>query len=331
MSVNACAGVTPAAIYDIGQVQQGRAWWPAQAAWPYPALDFQKFGQMIRGAHVCFLIHGFNVNRDEGYTGLGAAAQEMALGGALLNLATPPGQKDLYIPGLDFVIPLLWSGDWYLPVNYPFLLPDIRLTGRYFARMMLGEGLHFDRISFVTHSMGARVALEALQQTVVMAKQNSAARLPVFEKVIFTAAAVSDQALDDLDYADAVDAVKNFTVVSSLADTVLSGAFPWGNAVEQALWANDPGTDSALGRYGPRLQRASKALSKTSWYPVPPPPPGRDYVAPNHGDYFPRPAAPRPGYPNGWWEDPVMIGQLSQAVLADQAPPWPPQRPVTPA
>jgi hypothetical protein len=326
MSVNACAGVTAAAIYDLGGVPVTRSWWPAQSPFRYRLVDFADFAMQTRGKHVCFLVHGFNVDRDSGYSGFGAAAQEMGADGALY-VQNPP--LDLYAPQIDFAVPLLWAGDGILPLNYPFLLGGIRSTGRYFAQFLTGAKLACDRISFVTHSMGARVVLECVQQSVVMAGQKGF-KMPVVDHVIFTAGAASDEVLDDPDYAAAVDAVQNFVVVSSRADTVLSEAFPAGNAVEQALWNNDPGADDALGRYGPRLKPGSKALGKTRWFPMPAA--GRDaiYAPPNHGDYFPKPWAPVPGYPNGWAEDPVIIGQLSQAILGGQTPPFPPEVVVTP-
>jgi len=325
MSVNACAGVTSAAIYDLGRMPVNRNWWPAENPFRYPLVDFADFASQVRGKHVCFLVHGFNVDRDAGYSGFGAAAQEMGPGGALL-IRNPP--LDLFIPDVDFAIPMLWAGDGILPLNYPFLLGAIRTTGRNFAQFITGAKLACDRISFVTHSMGARVVLESVQQSVMAAQKGF--KMPSIDHIIFNAGAASDEVLDDPDYAAAVDAVHNFVVVSSRADTVLSGAFPAGNAVEQALWKNDPGANDALGRYGPRLKPGSKALGKTRWFPMPAA--GRDptYTPPNHGNYFPTPWTPAQNYPNGWAEDPVIIGQLSQAILGGRQPPFPPEVTVTP-
>lgn len=124
-----------------------------------------------------------------------------------------------------------------------FLLPDVRLTRKYFAQLIASSATQMARVSFVTHSMGARVVLETVQQTLIAAKK-SGRRTPRFDTAILTAAATSDEVLDDPDYADAVAAIERFVIVSSRADTVLSGAFPLGDAVEQFLWPHDPGAST---------------------------------------------------------------------------------------
>lgn len=178
------------------------------------------------------------------------------------------------------------------------------------------------RVSFISHSMGARVVLETVQQATAQAKK-SGQRMPVFDTAVLTAAATSDEVLDDPDYADAVNAIERFVIVSSRADTVLSGYFPAGNAAEQALWPNDPGADDALGRYGPRLKVGSKALGKTEWYEIP------ASVGQDHNDYFPWPWSPAAPYPNGWSAKRITIGKLAQAVL-DGATPALPTKVITP-
>lgn len=317
MSVNGCGAVTSAAVYEV-DIEQVTPWTPL------PTLRLVPWDEVratVQGRHVGFVIHGFNVNRDGGVTSCGAFAQELRQDGALAA-ADPP--LDLFAPSLDMVIPVLWAGDWYLPINYPFLLPDIRTTGRYFADFFVSSATRIKRASFITHSMGVRVALEAMQQTLA----RSATTKPAFDTAIFTAPAASDEVLDDPDYADAVAAVERFVIVSSRADTVLSLAFPAGNAAEQALWANDPGADDALGRYGPRLTPTSKALGKTDWYEMPAS--GPQPSAYNHGDYLPTPEDPAAGYPNGWSLKRVKIGALSQAVLSGQPPTFPPAKTVSP-
>lgn len=321
MSVPRRGGVTPAAIYDLSPVNAGMSWWPAPQLRPAPWRDVTP---IVDGKHVCFLVHGFNVDRDNGYTGYGAFGQELEPGGMLPGLGPPPLVPiDLEAAGVDVVIPVLWAGDWYLPVNYPFLLPDIRLTGRYFADLILSSATNMARVSFVTHSMGARVVFEAVQRTMVGARA-AGVKPPVFDMAILTAPATSDEILDDPNYADAVAAIEEFVVVSSRADRVLSLAFPLGNRVEQAMWPNDPGANAALGRYGPRLKSGSKALGKTGWYEIPP------ATKQRHSDYVPEPSNPVAPYPNGWSPKRLAVGALAQAVLDGQPAPWPPAKTVTP-
>src|SRR5450432_3272398 len=231
MSVPQRGAVTSAAMFDVDPVDAGLRWIPP------PALKLAAWADVeraVRGKHVCFLVHGFNVDRDSGYTELGSFGQELAADGALIGVPKPAGPLNLHAAGIDVVIPVLWVGDWFSPINYPFVLPDIRLTGKYFADLIASSATQMSRISFVSHSMGARVVLETVQSSVAAAAR-AGSRRPVFDTLILTAAAVSDEVLDDPDYADAVDAVRRFVVVSSRADQVLSGAFPAGNLVEQLL------------------------------------------------------------------------------------------------
>ena len=324
MSTPRCSAVTPAAAYRLDGVEPALRWDPA------PRLTLASWDEVratVQGKHVCFLVHGFNVDRDRGYTSFGVAAQEMQPGGPLLTLGTPPGPQDLLAPGIDVVIPVLWAGDWYLPINYPLLLPDARLTGRHFAEFIASSASQMSRVSFVSHSMGARVVLETVQQTMAASKRTGNPA-PIFETAILTAAAVSDEVLDDPNYVDAVAAIEQFVVVSSRADTVLSGDFPAGNAAEQAMWPRDPGADAALGRYGPRLKSGSAALKKTRWFEVPQGADPRGNL--DHNDYFPWPWKPVESYPNGWSAKRVCVGALNQAVLDQQTPTWPPAKTVSP-
>lgn len=124
MSTARCSAVTTAAMYRTQNVTPAFSWNPPP---PLSLVTWQHVSHAVRNKHVCFVVHGFNVDRDNGYTGFGAAGQEMGRDGALPGLPAPPGPDDLSIPGVDVVIPVLWAGDWYLPINYPFLLPDVRL------------------------------------------------------------------------------------------------------------------------------------------------------------------------------------------------------------
>lgn len=322
MSTPRCSAVTTAAVYRHRPIAPDTDWVPPP---PLDLVDWADVHHLVRGRHVCFLIHGFNVDRDRGYTGFGAAAQEMTRNaGALPALAAPAGPvTDLVVRGVDLTIPVLWAGDWYLPVNYPFLLPDIRLTGRRFAELFASSAAGMSRVSFVTHSMGARVMLETIAQTLTLCAR-CGVRPPRFDTAVLTAAAVSDEVLDNPDYAGAVEALERIVVVTSRGDHVLSLAFPVGDLIEQILWPHDPGADAALGRYGPRLKEGSPALGKTEWYEIP------AATDQDHGDYFPAPWADDPPWPNGWSEKRVRIGELSRAVLDAGTPTWPPAKPVTP-
>jgi hypothetical protein len=296
MAVDRRGGVTVATLYDMGALTPAEVWSPPPG---YGKVLADPSTAGLAG-HVCFLIHGFNVDRDDGYTGLGVMAQEFSGAGPLPNAARP---LDLRIRNVDVIVPVLWAGDWYLPINYPFLLPDIRLTARYFANFILELPRAVRRVSFVTHSMGARVALETVRATLAGRGQQPA---PAFDTAILTAGAVADDIMDQSDFTDTVNAFSRFVVVSSMDDTVLSGAFPAGNWVEQLLWLDDPGRDEALGRYGPRLKAGSPALPKTAWYPL-----TGGY---NHGDYIPSPDK-LALVPNGWSDKTRLVAQVVEQTF----------------
>jgi hypothetical protein len=303
MATKSCSAVTTAAMYKVDPVAPATVWSPAPG---FTLATWDEASAAVKNKHVCFLIHGFNVNRDNGYTGLGAMAQEFT-GKGVLGAGAPP--LNLLITDVDVIIPVLWSGDWYLPINYPFLLPDIRLTARHFADFIWSSASMMRRVSFFTHSMGARVAFETVRAALAAKDRYT---LPAFDTAILTAGAVADDIMDQDDFADTVTAFRRFVVVSSTADSVLSGFFPTGNAVEQVLWRDDPGRDEALGLYGPRLKQGSAALPKTSWYRL------TDH---DHGDYVPAPASPVAPYPNGWSDKREVVAGIVQGTLDAAAVP----------
>jgi hypothetical protein len=320
MTVNVHGAVLPAQIYDMGDISATHAWTQPKS---FPWVPWDKVGAHLAGKHVCFVVHGFNVDRNDGYTGLGTFAQELSRDstGKLKSWPAPNGPLDMLVADIDLFVPLLWAGDWYLPFNYPFLLPDIRQTAGLFSDFIYSRDTSLKKISFITHSMGARLCLESLQHVMDVGKQNPDLVRPQFGDIILMAAAASDQVLDDPDYADAVAAVgagARFIIVSSVADMVLELDFPVGNLVENALWKNDWGEDIALGRDGPILVPDSKARDFTDWYPLPVGTGVGEAANYDHGDYLPSPLDPPAdpdAWPNGWSARSAKIGQLCQALL----------------
>ena len=323
MSQRARGAVTAGTLYALDPLNAGYPWNPAQPG-QLRVEDPGRFAQAVRGAHVCFVVHGFNVNRDRGFAGGGAMAQEFQGQGPLSGLPVPYW-LNLLVPGVHFFVPVLWPGDWFLPVNYPFVLPAARSVGRYFAQWLASQQATMGRASFFSHSFGARVVLETIQDAVAGGPDP---RLPIIDTAVLTAAAASDTVLDSRFYAQAVTALRRIVVVSAPTDEVLTNWFPLGNAVEQALWSNDPGPDIALGRDGPALVADSPARKKTTWYVV------TDTRGPTgarvdqlHGDYMPAPWEPltpnSANYPNGWSDKRERISELTQTVMEGVAPPWP--------
>jgi hypothetical protein len=323
MSLRARGAVTSASLFKVDPVDQAYAWDPFQALTLRPA-DPVGFAQDVQGAHVCFIVHGFNVNRDSGFGAGGAMAQEFKGQGPLSYLAGS-AMLDLMTPAVDLFIPVLWPGDWYNFLNYPGVLGTARNVGRNFAAFLTSSQATMRRASFFTHSFGVRVALETMQEAIRPQSRVGQGRpAPVFDTALLTAAASSETVLDSPFYADAVAALQQITVVSAPTDGVLTWAFPIGNPVEQALnLGRDPGDNVALGRDGPLLKTGSPASAKTNWFVV------TDAAAPGarisqgHGDYMPAPSDPVPPLPNGWSDKRERIARLSQAIFDGTLAPWP--------
>lgn len=273
-------------------------------------VDWGAAAGVFADKRVCFIVHGFNVDRDHGYAGYGAMAQELLGLGPVLNL--PP------VSGADLVIPILWPGDWYLPaINYPFEMGDVRETGRRFGAFLRGPAAQAESFAFVSHSLGARVVLETITQAVLSGPPPQA----TFELAILSAPAADQDELDNPRYRAGVKVLERIMVVSSPDDEVLGFAYPAGNIIEAALWRGEKARARALGRHGPKaLKPDSPAREKLRWFQIAEGP--KDPCL--HGDYFPAPWA---GAARAWNRQRKAFGQfLHQALGPGFRPAWPPER-----
>jgi hypothetical protein len=161
---------------------------------------------------------------------------------------------------------LLWPGDWWLPaVNYPFAGSPAMAAGRELGRICLQWLADAASLSFVSHSLGARVILEATR---------SMSR-PV-RNLCITAGAVNRDCLA-AEYAQAQQHAASVSVLASERDRVLKLAFPAGDVLADLLHDDHAQFTAALGYRGPAR-------------PIPPNTrpsqiaPANDY---DHGDYLP--------------------------------------------
>jgi hypothetical protein len=301
-------GVTAAEIYRQANVDNTlRDWSPVRltaADW----VPWDQVGGVFQGKHVCFVVHGFNVNTDHGVKSGGPAAQEYENLGALA----------LAMTSADMVVPVLWPGD-----GFGFLGPlapgiswftafgHAMTAGQRFADFLLSRAFTAREVSVVSHSLGARVVLEAIAQAAARFSRPDEIR---FSDAILMAAAVDDTILDQDRYASAIAALSRIVVLSSKKDSVVGTIFSvgdWGDGlfVEGGLWRGYQGDSRGLGYWGPAFKPGSKARDKTEWYEVLP------AVGQGHGDYLP--AAQNPATPpwiNGWSEKRDRTGQFCQAV-----------------
>ncbi len=193
-------------------------------------------GRLTRGSrdqirwtqHVVFLIHGFNLNRSEGRDAMDRLAQSLP---SVQNAA---------------LVSVLWPGDhWTGAISYSFEGRDADDTGAQLARYIVRTLRSSTRISFVTHSLGARVALEAIKQ---MSRYGFYA-----DQVCMMAAAIDDFSVSiPNDYKLAVDKSKRVAVLASRRDSVLKYAYPAGDLFQSFVFWRDDDFGKALGFHGPR-------------------------------------------------------------------------------
>ena len=190
---------------------------------------------LAREARIVFLIHGFNVALSAGRDRLLRFSEELSSqrGAALVSV--------------------LWPGDhWAGPLSYPFEGGDADDTAERLAAFVdeLALPAHVP-LAFVAHSLGCRVALEALRRLPGRSRDVT--------EVCLLAPAVDNDCLAHLNkYRTAVARLNasgkptRFCVVHSVEDEVLRFAYPVGDWLRSVftLWRDDPGF--ALGYKGPR-------------------------------------------------------------------------------
>jgi len=244
------------------------------------SLAWDEIGRRASGKHVLLAAHGFNVSYEDG-------ACSMDRLGAALDLAAS-----------ELFLGVLWPGDYWLPaVNYPFAGETSIDCGRRLARFCNRWLTGANAISFISHSLGARLVLEAVKG------------LGRPARVVCLAAGAINRDCLTAEYAAARANCGAISNLASVDDKVLKLAFPVGDALSDALHDDHTPFTPALGYRGP---------------PAPPP----SAVAPaqipaadgyDHGDYMP-PAGPGPLAQGGKWRD--AVGYMARAFRG-QAQTWP--------
>jgi pimeloyl-ACP methyl ester carboxylesterase len=247
---------------------------------PQPVVD-GFFG----GKDLLFAVHGFNVNQRRGISSFAALDQTLALGDS------------------SVMIGVLWPGDWWIPVvNYPFEGGDAMDCGRRLAAFCTRHFASARSISFLSHSLGARLVLEA------------ALYLPRrVGLVCLTAGAINRDCLVT-EYARAAANIDHICVLASHEDEVLRLAYPIGDPISNILHDDHEFFEKALGYDGPSAESAP--LIRGPWQIPDTPAYGYD-----HGDYLP-PVPPLPvTEPKRW----VRIAEYARRAFfgQPQVPPSP--------
>lgn len=212
-------------------------------------LGWQLPADRTNGREIVFATHGFNVSYSEGVHALARLEAELQLA-----------------PRFVFV-GVLWPGDYWLPViNYPAEADDAVRCGRRLAEFANTTLRRAGALSFVAHSLGARLMLEAVKHLERRARE-----------VCLLAAAVDDDCLATRQYDDARANAERTSVLASTKDLVLRLAYPAGDLVSDILYDDDGWLRRALGYHGPRPHAPEAVthaqIAETDGY--------------GHGDYLP--------------------------------------------
>ena len=207
-----------------------------------------------------FLVHGFNVDQASGREHLSALAARLTdWDGAIVKV--------------------LWPGDHAVKaLSYPWEGEDADDTARALDDFITDVMQSGATLSFVSHSLGARVVLETIH------------RLPPsfrIDQVSLLAPAVDDDCLtgDGRYYQKVSLRTQRVVALSSIYDRVLRFAYPVGDLLQAFLyfWKDEPG--KPMGLYGPQPQsRQPPNVVGEATHPQPEEDPSRRV---DHGDYLP--------------------------------------------
>lgn len=200
-----------------------------------------ELARAVRGRDVLLATHGFNVAEEEGYA-------QLANWQTLLQLG------DAY-----FFIGMVWPGDssWLGPLCYPGEGRHAIQCGAMLADFIQEYLVGASSLSFVSHSLGARLVLEAISK---LAKDS----IPI-KQVAIMAGAINDDCFV-AEYKSATDNIGRISILASEKDEVLSLAFPIGNVFEGIIDKGHPYWEAALGHDGPNKAIPGKP---TGGYEIP--------------------------------------------------------------
>jgi hypothetical protein len=245
----------------------------SQPSRTYRPLAPAEVDAMIAGKDLLLVAHGFNVGREQG------ASQMAAL------------EARLSLPPTAHFFGILWPGDFFLPVvNYPFEANDAVRCGALLAELCNRRFTQAASLSFMSHSLGGRLVLEAVS------------RLARKAKSLCLAAAAVDRDVLTRQYAAAFANAEHISVLSSTRDKVLKLAYPGGDLLSDLFGDSDSPFRSALGLKGPRPHPGSSLVH----HPIP------KRLDCDHGDYLPF---------GGHWES---VAQHIGHCFAGTAQAWPP-------
>ena len=239
---------------DVGPVQL------TDGTLTYP--DLSGLVAQVRGRHLLLALHGFNVD-------FAGAVNHFQTWDEMLQL----DDSSLFLGGL-------WPGDsaWLGALEYAFAARAAMQSGIALAGFLNQWCTGAMSLSLVSHSLGARVALNLISHL--------DASFDV-RRLMLMAPAVDDTCLTG-EFSAAAGRVGQISILSSSRDEVLKLAFPLGNPVSGLFASGHPYWHAALGREGPASLPQPNNIHAGWQLP--------DSWDVNHSDYLP-PLSP---YPQGY-------------------------------
>ena len=238
--------------------------------------------ELKREPRVVFLLHGFNVDRSSGHAGLLRLANHL------------PSAQD------EGVVATLWPGDhWVGPLSYSFEGRDADDTADYLSRFIADILDVSTPVSFVSHSLGARVVMGAVERLEARGR-------PV-DQVCLMAPAIDDFSLASTeDYREAVETTSRVAVLASREDTVLKWAYPAGDLLQAFVFFWRESYGLALGYHGPKPDPDDGAVpARVAHEQIP------DERQSGHGDYVPEVDPTAEQLSAAAYADGVISGQSS--------------------
>jgi hypothetical protein len=252
-----------------------------------PALSVVPWASVpsiVAGKNLLFATHGFNVSYQDGACSLG-------LLDGFLNLASP-----------NLFVGMLWPGDAWLPVvDYPFE-GDVAIDcGGRLASFCNNWCAGAQSLSFLSHSLGARLVLEAVALLARKARS-----------VCVTAAAINRDCLT-AEYSRAAANSEMISILASHEDDVLKIAFSVGDPFADLLHDDHTPFQAALGSGGPPTPAPQPV--RFPWQI----PDGDDY---GHHSYLPpAQAVALPPPPGTQW---AQAANFMRRAFFGQPQTWPP-------
>jgi len=215
-------------------------------------VPWAQVAALFSGRNVLFATHGFHVSYQDGANALGLLGQYLDLTASYLYVG------------------MLWPGDAAIPfIDYPFEGAPAMASGRELAAFCNRWCPGAQNLSFVSHSLGARMVLQAITGL------TRRVRL-----LCMMAGAINRDCLTT-EYANAAANCDRVAVLASRSDEVLKLAFPLGDPFADLLNDDHTPFQPALGYDGP----PTPTIVRAPWQI----PDAQDY---GHGDYLPPGSSP---------------------------------------